>query len=70
MNSKEKAKEITEMFYDYANDIDGSNIDFRKQCALICVDEIIKEVERIEEEQSYGFSSDYWKEVKQEITKI
>jgi hypothetical protein len=64
MKPKEKAKELLEK-YDFIYTYDGLDImdeDLtladRKQCALIAVDEIIKEV---------VLSSMYWQEVKQEI---
>jgi hypothetical protein len=52
MTPKEKAQELAMKFDKYGE------TDNAKQCALIAVDEIIKEV---------VLSSMYWQEVKQEI---
>jgi hypothetical protein len=40
------------------------------ECAKIAVDRIINEITKIEEDHSYGFGSDYWIEVKQELEKL
>ena len=64
MTAKEKAKELFEKYknikinntYLYPSD------SYCKQCALICVDEILEFHDRIYVK--------YWKEVKEEINKI
>ena len=71
MKPKDKASELVDKF--------NCNINFSecfqghrasaKQCALICVDEMLLELEDIED----GYRMDrveYWKEVKQEIKKL
>ena len=62
---QEKAKEITEKFYS-ANQPFTFEIKAAKQCALICVDELI--------EESYGMGESgrykYWQKVRQEIEKL
>ena len=59
MKAKEKAKELVDKMYQYQWRKD--TIEFRnaKQCALIAVDELIKET-----------GSKYWYDVKQEIEDI
>jgi hypothetical protein len=71
MTTKEKAKELFDKFYQeapyqeiefYSNDV------MARQCALIAVDEIIKN-----DKENYGingFVFEYWQEVKQELQKI
>lgn len=72
----EKAKELVENFYKFANstDFDSDHGEFftnnelwknnAKQCALICVNEIITLRKR------EGSIFDYWEKVKQEIEKL
>lgn len=81
MTTKDKAKELVEKFYPFAYCSDGNNSMNRnyqieensKQCALICVDEIINA--NVQEEfeghmvDEIG-AVDYWREVKQEIEKL
>jgi len=59
MIAKEKAKQLVEQFswIDCSSDA--------KQCALICVDEILNGSRLF-----YIKDYDYWKEVKQEIKKL
>ena len=58
MTAKEKAKELVDRFR-----IGDRNMKSKaKQCALICVDEILEFHDRIDVK--------YWKEVKQEINKL
>ena len=59
MTPKEKAKQLVEQFswIDCSSDA--------KQCALICVDEILNGSRLF-----YIKDYDYWKEVKQEIKKL
>ena len=60
MTAKEKALELVSKMclLDYRDE----NIIIAKQCALICVDEILEFHDRIDVK--------YWKEVKQEINKL
>jgi len=62
MTPKEKADELFNKYYSYLKSNlmnDKEAIDDAKQCALIAVDEVIKET-----------GSKYWYEVKQEIEKL
>ncbi len=61
MTPKEKAEELFDKYVDYVrmyND-DTPRLDMQKQCALIAVDELIKET-----------AKKFWYEVKQEIEKL
>lgn len=64
MTPKEKAKELVKKFMATTHSISRIKVD-GKQCALICVDEILNSIK---------FNSDlqpkYWHEVKQEIEKL
>ena len=60
MTPKEKAKELVDRFLNEQNDTE--EISQAKQCALICVDEVI--------ESCFHPNLEYWQEVKQEINKI
>ena len=67
MTAKEKAKELVRKYWD----LGGIDVLEAKQCALIAVDEIIKEIDvfflhRYDATDRYF----YWKEVKQEIEKL
>jgi hypothetical protein len=68
-NTKEKAKELIDKFYpratSYASDR-KNQIENTIQCALICVDEIIEELEYME---IYS-RIDFWQEVREEIKKL
>jgi homoserine trans-succinylase len=57
MTSKEKAIQLVNKFYNEVKYMERA-----KQCALIAVDELIKETDWSE--------ADYWQEVKQEIEKL
>ena len=60
MTAKEKAIELVSKMC--LLDCRDENIIIAKQCALICVDEILEFHDRIDVK--------YWKEVKQEINKL
>jgi hypothetical protein len=65
MRTKEKAKELFNKYYQKCADSSYPEY-MAKDCALIAVDEIIKEVNQ-------NFTSDryaYWQEVKEEIEKL
>jgi hypothetical protein len=73
MTPKEKARELKQKFFPYVDwmDIQTDATNRRwalrnaKKCALICVDEIIKN-----DNENYGmngFVFEYWQEVKAEI---
>jgi hypothetical protein len=57
MTPKEKAMEIA-MKFDKKGETDNA-----KQCALICVDEILNTI-------LYDIEIPYWQEVKQEISRL
>jgi len=69
MTPKEKAKELVYKFEDiepYSPNKDRAMCLFEsKQCALICVDEIMKQ--RPQLPSSYTSTIEYWQEVKKEI---
>lgn len=69
MTSKEKAKELVEKYSKGKDEYGWSLCEFHscaKQCALICVDEIIQSIENLQ----YERKTDYWEEVKEEIEKL
>ena len=70
MTPKDKAEELLERF----NLPTGLMSIERKQCALICVDEIIKELDEMERLDRGGvngcYGQDDWNEVKEEINKM
>tara|TARA_R110000764_G_scaffold11759_1_gene35181 strand:- start:418 stop:624 length:207 start_codon:yes stop_codon:yes gene_type:complete len=68
MNPKEKAKNIVET-YKYRDvrglTIERMSLSLAKQCALICVDEVIDDRSK---RGKINFT--YWKEVEKEINKL
>jgi hypothetical protein len=74
--AKEKAMELVDKFVVYSYFSDGNNSmnrqyqqeDNAKQCALICVDEILQELENGDDGQT-SIPYVYWQEVKQELNK-
>jgi len=75
MTPKEKAKELIDKMKLRFNIIDELNYDAKneygaKQCALICVDEILTSNEylfgQMDNDDSY-YDGSYWQEVKEEI---
>ena len=69
MTAKEKAKKLVDMFLNEQNDTE--EISQAKQCALICVDEILKNIpEEVMSYKPFMMNTDYWQEVKKEINKI
>jgi len=74
VKSKEKAKELVDRYYDLQYDIVEivpDNIhQIAKQCALICVDEIMKTDWYIPNLSAAIDWKIYWQEVKQEIEKL
>jgi hypothetical protein len=63
MTPKEKAEELVHRYDTMQSVIEGFSLEDAKQCALICVDEILIVIEN---ERVYE-SIDYWEEVKKEI---
>ena len=78
MNYKQKAKELVDEFEDllghsdlnvcHTGDLDKETTITAKQCALICVDEIIKQLRDLMVDVPNTIES--WREVKQEIQKL
>ena len=67
MTPKDKAIELYIKYMDAYNDRNLQVIDYKfaKQCALIAVDEIIKDKKMFNQ-----ISVEYWEDVKQEIEKL
>jgi len=73
MTHKEKAQELVDKFkLSFAGVISNEeDWDFlAKQCALIAVDEIIRELTEEISPSVHGFRHQYWIEVEQEINNI
>jgi hypothetical protein len=71
MIPKDKAKELVEKFLKQIIELayaETKTKELAKQCALICVEEILKSHSDWSTEQDEVF--DYWEEVKQEIEKL
>jgi len=67
MKAKEKATKLVRKMYESQSNTE--ELYDAKQCALICVDEILHELE--EEEDGYRMDRvEYWEQVKQEIEKL
>lgn len=73
---QEKAKALVERFYEQGDrnllkSETHINWDCAKQCAIICVDEILKTVPQ-KENEIFGISKgmDYWEKIKQAIEKL
>ncbi len=62
MTEKDKAKELVDRFYDtIENNVElykGEYLVTAKQCALVCVDEMIKE--HIHVSQNYKWQDEIW----------
>jgi hypothetical protein len=74
MTPKEKAKELVDKFIEPTmefDELDGyvEDKDNAKQCALIAVDEMIKQ-QQVQFENMVWSCVDYWKNVKQEIENL
>jgi len=61
MTPKEKAWDLNQKFIELQHYLENEAWNNSKQCALIAVDEMIKELERC------FIHNEYWQEVKQEI---
>ena len=64
MTPKEKAMEIA-MKFDEKGETDNA-----KQCALICVEEIIEQIRLLNHDSHFRTLNSYWQEVKKEIEKL
>ena len=77
MTPKEKAKELVERFRPYVRESceESSREEKMKQCALICIDEIINNP-ALSNREYKGWDNNpiqykkFWQEVKQEIKKM
>ena len=63
--NKDKAEELIEKFRQYSYDIGSNDNSFAIQCALICVDEILKILTFEFDEEDTIVTN--WQQVKQEI---
>jgi len=76
MTPKEKCDELINKFVDASVVEEEENYfhprpySLAKQCALIAVNELIKELLEEISPSVHGFRHNYWKEVKQEIEKL
>jgi hypothetical protein len=73
MTPKEKAQELFDKYHLSFGGIVSFDDDWEalaKQCALIAVDEIIRELTEEISPSVHGFRHQYWIEVKQEIEKL
>ena len=72
LNPKGKAKELVEKYQFNGDMIDDVRMSEESaiESALICVDEMIKELTEEISPSVHGFRHNYWKEVKQEINKL
>lgn len=68
MTPKEKAKQLYNKMWTFEdeNDIESMSRYNAKQCALVCVNEIIEELNTI----PFVNQNEYWQEVKKEINKL
>ena len=66
MKAKDKAKELVDRFWSHqSDDYPNSDEDYHaKQCALICVDEMIKQPQTSDKQLNFLI------EVKQEVSKL
>ena len=62
MTPKEKAKEIIDKF----TSVNGNSF-FAKECAIVAVDEMIKEFKNSDSLYATKFLADYWQSVKTEL---
>lgn len=77
MEPSEKAKELVNSMYKTCKGKDVDDLLKRfipyyhaKQCALICVEEIINLIIQYPQQREMHYEREYWKEVKQEINKL
>ena len=73
MSPEEKAKDLLEKFTKVPNAIfmivkETMRDNVAKHCALICVHEIVEELELYQDEEDVCF--EYWNEVKEELEKL
>jgi hypothetical protein len=71
MNYKEKAEELIRKYYTFGIRKEGQSLSWHesKQCALICVDEILETVKSVSSNE-IEYDDNYWQQVKTEIEKL
>ena len=74
MTPKEKAQYLFDEFYGYVHDYNCSlkqNKFNTKQCALISVDEVLKTIKKLADNEGTDWGeSEFWDEVKLELEKL
>lgn len=76
MTPEEKAKELFNKFIPHSRDNSGFGYNREmeeknaKSCVIICVDEIIQELEPDDLFKNYNERVTYWRDVKEEISKL
>ena len=73
MNEQEKARELVGHFeqIEMLKDYEGMNFELAKQCALICVEEIVKNMNWSDMDKGDAMNDhDYWQNVKSEINEL
>jgi hypothetical protein len=72
MEPKEKAKELVEKYFDTCHKSSDLELSWKvcKRCALIAVEEIIKEKQECHKFECYGNDIEYWQQVKIEIVQL
>lgn len=80
MTAQDKAKELVKKYEDYVCGYIGSSmltnteypeqiLKHAKECAIIAIEEILKELESIDDGQT-SIPYEYWEQVKNEIEKL
>lgn len=69
MTPEEKAKELVEKFYEYSQDVGRTRYN-SKQCAIICVDEIIEVLAPFSWNPNSRSHQEYWQQVKTAIQSL
>ena len=70
MTAKAKAIDLVNKFQ-WKWDIARMSLVNSKQCALICVDEVLENItEEVMTYKPFMMNTDYWQEVKEEINKL
>lgn len=69
---EEKAKTIFNCFFDEMLGDSTGHRKVAKDCALICCDEVISEIEDLQQNcmMEFPMALEYWQQVKQEIEKL
>jgi hypothetical protein len=74
MTAKQKARDLVDRYYVWTSRAENNEtfaMYDAKQCALICVDEILENIpNEVMTYKPFMMNTDYWQEVKQEINKL